>query len=114
LRPVVTILESSAVLIESTVSPRVDEADMVITMLSAAVAAKNRRYVVMNAPVGAVDSIARIIPGIESPTVVPLTSSDMVAIHSVVDASDVWRVLPAVKAEGATGILVLPVQQVLA
>jgi len=38
----------------------------------------------------------------------------MVAIHSVVDASDVWRVLPAVKAEGATGILVLPVQQVLA
>jgi ATP phosphoribosyltransferase len=114
LRPVVTILESSAVLIESAVSARVDDADMVITMLSAAVAAKNRRYVVMNAPVSAVDSIARIIPGIESPTVVPLTSSDMVAIHSVVDAADVWRVLPAVKAEGATGILVLPVQQVLA
>jgi ATP phosphoribosyltransferase len=114
LRPVVTILESSAVLIESCDSPRRAEADMVVTMLTAAVAAKNRRYVVMNAPTSAVDNIAKIIPGLESPTVVPLTAKDMVAIHSVVDASDVWRVLPAVKAEGATGILVLPVQQVLA
>jgi ATP phosphoribosyltransferase len=114
LRPVVTVLESSAILIESITSARSAEAEMVSTMLTAAVAARNRRYVVMNAPVTAVERIARIIPGIESPTVVPLTTSDMVAIHSVVDASDVWRVLPAVKAEGATGILVLPVQQVLA
>ncbi len=114
LRPVVTILESSAVLIESVGDKRDIRADMVITMLQSAVAAQDRRYVVMNAPIGSVERIARIIPGIESPTVVPLTEPGMVAIHSVVEASDVWRVLPAVKAEGATGILVLPVQQVLA
>ncbi len=114
LRPVVTLLESSAVLVEATGTTRTVQADMVVTMLTSAVAAKNRRYVVMNAPVASVDAIAEIIPGIESPTIVPLTSQDMVAIHSVVEASDVWRVLPAVKAEGATGILVLPVQQVLA
>lgn len=114
LRPVATILESAAVLIEPSGQTRTTQADMVVTMLTSAVAAKNRRYVVMNAPTEAVDRIAQIIPGIESPTVVPLTTNEMVAIHSVVEASDVWKVLPAVKAEGATGILVLPVQQVLA
>lgn len=114
LRPVVTILESTAVLIEPAGDERNVQSDMVVTMLQSAVAAKNRRYVVMNAPVSAVERISRIIPGIESPTVLPLSTSDKVAIHSVVAASDVWRVLPAVKAEGATGILVLPVQQVLA
>lgn len=114
LRPIVTILESSAVLIERSGATRSELADTVVTMLTAAVAAKNRRYVVMNAPTDAVEAIAKIIPGIESPTVVPLTAPSMVAIHSVVDAAEVWKVLPAVKAAGASGILVLPVQQVLA
>jgi ATP phosphoribosyltransferase len=50
----------------------------------------------------------------DAPTVVPLTSDDMVAVHSVVDASDVWHVIPRLKDAGASGILVLPVQQMLA
>jgi ATP phosphoribosyltransferase len=83
-------------------------------MLEAAMAARHKRYLVMNCPSESVDSIAQIIPGIAAPTVVPLTASEMVAVHSVVDAADVWHVIPRLKVAGASGILVLPMQQVLA
>ena len=114
LRPVETLFESQAILIERVHSTRTPTATRVITMLDAAMAARNRRYVVMNAPRSAVADIEAVIPGIEAPTVVPLTHDDMVAVHSVVDSSDVWHVLPRLKEAGASGILVLPVQQVIA
>jgi ATP phosphoribosyltransferase len=114
LRPIETILESQAILVEATDTVRSPTATRVVTMLDAAMAAHNRRYVVMNAPRSAVDMIESVIPGIEAPTVVPLTHDNMVAVHSVVDSRDVWHVLPRLKEVGATGILVLPVQQVIA
>lgn len=114
LRPIETILESQAILVEGAGTKRSSTATRVVTMLNAAMAARNRRYVVMNAPPSAVHAIESVIPGIEAPTVVPLTHGSMVAIHSVVDSSDVWHVLPRLKEVGATGILVLPVQQVIA
>ena len=67
----------------------------------------------MNTDEQAVSTIADIIPGIQAPTVVPLAVDHMVAIHSVVDASDVWHVMPRLRSAGASGILVMPVQQVL-
>ena len=114
LRPVESLLESQAVLVEGTGNGRSDTAATVITMLRAAMAARRKRYLVMNAPSDAVTSIIDIIPGMDAPTVVPLAVDGMVAIHSVVDAADVWHVLPRLEAAEATGILVLPVQQVLA
>jgi ATP phosphoribosyltransferase len=114
LRPIETLLESQAILIENSGRGRCATATRVITMLEAAMAARNRRYVVMNAPRSAVHDIAAVIPGIEAPTVVPLTHEGMVAIHSVVESSDVWHVLPKLKEAGASGILVLPIQQVIA
>ena len=114
LTPVAELLSSQAIVIERTGESRSETAETVITMLDAAMTARRKRYLVMNCTVDAIDSIAPLIPGISAPTVVPLTASDMVAVHSVVDASDVWHILPRLKAAGATGILVLPVQQVLA
>lgn len=114
LRPIATLLESEAVLIERTGASRDASAERVITMLRAAMAARRKRYLVMNAPVAAIDEIAGIIPGMEAPTVVPLSTPDKVAVHSVVDSSDVWHVLPRLEEAGASGILVLPVEQVLA
>lgn len=114
LKPVAELLSSQAILIERSRSARSETTQTVITMLDAAMTASRTRYLVMNCHLDAIDSIAPIIPGIAAPTVVPLTTSDMVAVHSVVDAADVWHVLPRLKAAGATGILVLPVQQVLA
>jgi len=114
LRPVATLLESQAILIERASTERSATATRVVTMINAAMAARNRSYLVMNAPRSAVAGIEEIIPGIEAPTVVPLTEDSMVAIHSVVESSDVWHVLPRLKDAGASGILVLPVQQVIA
>jgi ATP phosphoribosyltransferase len=114
LRPITTLLESQAILVEREGDERSPTALRVVTMINAAMAARNRTYVVMNAPRTAVADIEAIIPGIEAPTVVPLTHDSMVAIHSVVESSDIWHVLPRLKDAGASGILVLPVQQVIA
>jgi len=113
LRPIATLLESQAILVERISTERSATATRVVTMINAAMAARNRSYLVMNAPRSAVAGIEEIIPGIEAPTVVPLTQDSMVAIHSVVESSDVWHVLPRLKDAGASGILVLPVQQVI-
>jgi ATP phosphoribosyltransferase len=115
LRPITTLLESQAVLVaRSSVDGLTDEQQEVVTMLLAAVAARSKRYVVMNAPLEALEAIELIIPGIEAPSVVPLAHNGKVAIHSVVDARDVWQVLPRLKEAGATGILVLPIESLIA
>ncbi len=67
----------------------------------------------MNVPASTLATVEEIIPGFDSPSIVPLASGDMVAVHSVVDAEDVWSVLPRLKAAGASGILVLPIEQLL-
>ena len=109
LRPIETILESQAALIargDMTGSP-------LTTMVRAVVAAKRRRYVLMNAPQDCMSAIEEIIPGEDGPTVVPLSHDGMVAIHSVVDADDMWTVLPRLEAAGASAILVLPIEQMI-
>jgi ATP phosphoribosyltransferase len=115
LRPIATLLDSQAVLVaRSSVDGLTDRQQEVVTMLLAAVAARSKRYVVMNAPLEALEAIELIIPGIEAPSVVPLAHNGKVAIHSVVDARDVWQVLPRLKEAGATGILVLPIESLIA
>jgi ATP phosphoribosyltransferase len=113
LRPVVTLLESEAVLVRgaSLGAAQRELADRVATMLGAVLAGRRRRYVLMNAPTSAVDDVAALIPGIDAPTVVPLAAPGMVAVHSVVLADDVWSVLPKLEEAGASGILVLPIEQ---
>lgn len=115
LRPVATLLESQAVLIRGAGldSAAAALADQVATMLTAVMAGRRKRYVLMNAPEDAVDRITQIIPGFDAPTVVPIAHDHLVALHSVVDADDVWSVLPRLKAAGASAILVLPIEQIL-
>lgn len=114
LRPIGRVLESEAVLVSGTGRPLDDIARTVVTMLDSVVTARSRRYVLMNAPRDSVALIEEIIPGIEAPSVVPLAHNGMVAVHSVVETDRLWTVLPQLKAAGATGILVLPVEQMIA
>ena len=58
-------------------------------------------------------SSRRCCPALESPTVIPLAHAGMIAIHSVVGADDVWGLLPRLKAAGASGILVLPIEKIV-
>ena len=83
-------------------------------MLSAVIAARGRKYLMMNAPAPAARrSSSGSCPALESPTVIPLAHAGMIAIHSVVGADDVWGLLPRLKAAGASGILVLPIEKIV-
>lgn len=115
LRPVVTLLESEAVLVgePEILQSEDDVPGQLITMFRSVVAARRKRYLLMNVRASSLPRIEEIIPGLDSPSIVPLADEHMVAVHSVVDASDVWSVLPRLKAAGASGILVLPVEQLL-
>lgn len=115
LRPIADILESQAVLVgrPGTVGSN-DTVGQVIMTVQSVVAARRKRYVMMNAPKDAVTAIETLIPGFEAPTVIPLAHDGMVAVHSVVDSARLSRVLPELKQAGASGILVLPIDQLIA
>jgi ATP phosphoribosyltransferase len=113
LRPVGTLIESQAVLISRSENQASPEVQQVAMAIRAVVAGRNKRYLLLNAPRVSLDTITELIPGLNSPTVVPLAHSDMVAIHSVVDAADMWSLLPKLELAGASGILVLPIEQLV-
>ncbi len=113
LRPVVTLLESQAVLVTRPGTVTDNGVAQVVTMFQAVTAGRRKRYLLMNAPQEAVAAIERIIPGLEAPTVVSLAHEGMVAVHSVIDSGELWAVLPELKEAGATGILVLAVEQMI-
>ena len=83
------------------------------TVLRSVVQARETRYLMLNAPASALDEIARLVPGSGSPTVLPLAEPGMVAIHALVPAGDVWRLLPKLEAAGGSSILLVPVERML-
>ena len=113
LRPVTDVLASQAVLVRDGSAQESPEVDQAVTMITSVVAARRKKYVLMNAPEASVGEIRQLIPGFDAPSIVPLADAGMVAIHSVVDVDAVWDVVPQLKAAGASGILVLPIEQLL-
>lgn len=111
LREVGTLLESQAILIAPT--EMTESVPRIVTAIGSVVAARHKRYVLLNAPTDAVGEVAELIPGLSAPTVIPLADPAMAAIHSVVDADEVWHLLPRLEAAGARGILVLPISQLI-
>lgn len=71
------------------------------------------RYIMMNAPKDAVSEIKDIIPSLNSPTVMPLANQDMAAIHTVIPIEEFWVVMEQLKAAGATGIVMLPIESMI-
>ena len=113
LRPIADVLSSQAVLVRDRSAGQMDEVDSSVTLITSVIAARRKKYVLMNAPEAAVEEIRSLIPGFDAPSIVPLADSGMVAIHSVVDVDAVWDVVPQLKEAGASGILVLPIEQLL-
>ena len=115
LRQVGDVLASEAVLVANPAAQRdrADELAAIDTMLSAVIAARGRKYLMMNAPATTLAEIEELLPALESPTVIPLAHAGMIAIHSVVGADEVWGLLPKLKAAGASGILVLPIEKIV-
>src|SRR5436190_10718978 len=111
LRLVGKLLDSQAVLIgRGESSPLLERLEL---MLSAVVAARRRRYLMMNAPATALAAIRGVLPGMGSPTVLPLADEGQIAIHAAVEADDVWDLLGPLKAAGASSILVVPVERLV-
>ena len=75
--------------------------------------AERSRYIMMNAPQSAVPQIKEIIPSLKSPTVMPLADDDMAAIHTVIPIEEFWVVMEELKAAGATGIVMLPIESMI-
>jgi ATP phosphoribosyltransferase len=115
LRPIGDVLVSEAILIANPAAHRGRRAelDAIDTMLSAVIAARGRKYLMMNAPASHLADLEALLPGLESPSIIPLAHEGMIAIHSVVGADEVWGLLPRLKAAGASGILVLPIEKIV-
>ncbi len=115
LRAIGDVLESEAVLVAGPAAQaeRPDELDSIVLMLGSVIAARDRKYLMMNAPASHLADLERLLPGLASPSVIALAHAGMIAIHSVVGADEVWGLLPRLKAAGASGILVLPIEKIL-
>jgi ATP phosphoribosyltransferase len=112
LRSLGAIFSSEAVLIGRPGGD--DRGPLLAGVLRSVVDARASRYLMLNAPADAVDAITDLVPGSRSPTVLPLAEPGMVAMHAVVPADDVWRLLPKLEDAGASSILLVPVERMLA
>lgn len=75
--------------------------------------AKNNKYILLNAPNGKVDEIVSILPGMKSPTVMPLADGEWSSIHSVIQEDDFWQIIEDLRDAGAEGILVVPIEKMI-
>jgi ATP phosphoribosyltransferase len=111
LRVMETVLESEALLIGNGKQRKLLE--RFLMRIRGTLTARRNCYVMMNAPESALLSIQRILPGLSSPTVMPLADSGMIAVHSVVPEDTFWKVTERLKKAGATGVLVLPIEKMI-
>lgn len=115
LKEVETALESEAVLIRT---PGLSEEKLAVLeellfRIEAVMSAYGKKYVLMNAPREAVPGIVDVLPGIKSPTVMPLAQEGWCSIHTVLDEDCFWDIIGRLKAAGAEGILVLPIEKMI-
>ena len=115
LRPIATVLESEAVLLgrAGLRGGHRHTARELATVMRSVVAARDRRYLMLNAPDAALDGIVRLLPGMDSPTVLPLAAPGMHAVHAVVPAARVIDLLGPLRAAGARSLLVLPIDNLI-
>jgi ATP phosphoribosyltransferase len=115
LRPIATVLESEAVLVAR---PDLDAdqrrvAEELTTVVRSVVDARGRRYLMLNAPDDSLDAIVGLLPGLDSPTVLPLARPGWHSVHAVVDQRQVMELLAPLRAAGARSLLVLPIQHLI-
>lgn len=112
-----TVLDSQAVLIKAPTPPEAGLQhllDSIVERMAGVVSSQGAKYVMLNAPRAALDRITALLPGAGSPTVMPLSGrDDAVAVHAVCQEAVFWETLEKLKAEGASAILVLPIEKMM-
>jgi ATP phosphoribosyltransferase len=115
LQEVQTILQSQAVLIKSK-ELKIDQQkilDQLVFRIRAVRKAKKNKYILLNAPNGSLDKIIKLLPGMRSPTVLPLATSGWSSVHSVLNEDEFWEKIEQLRAAGAEGILVIPIEKMI-
>ncbi len=115
LKEVEVVLKSEAVLVAN---PNLSEEkqallDEFIFRLESVQRAKGKKYILLNVPNEKIQDIAALLPGMKSPTVVPLATEGWSSMHSVIEENDFWTVIGKLKKAGAEGILVIPIEKMI-
>lgn len=116
LKEIEILFQSEAVLIQGENPLPNDKGKLVnrlILRFQGLLQAKRSKYILMNAPEKALPRITSIIPALSSPTVLPLATKGMIAIHSVIEEEVFWDVIEKLKMAGASGILVVPIEKMV-
>lgn len=115
LKEVETILKSQAVLISQNELSNEAEALLkkLLFRMRAVMKARNNKYVLLNAPNDRLDQIIALLPGMKSPTVLPLAEEGWSSVHSVIKENEFWEIIESLKEQGAQGILVVPIEKMI-
>ena len=115
LKEIETVLTSEAVMISNkNLSPEKREVlDKLLFRIKAFKNGTRNKYIVLNAPNDSLEKICTLIPGMRSPTILPLSNSGWSSVHSVIEEDDFWNVIDALKSYGAEGILVMPIEKMI-
>lgn len=110
-----TILQSQAVLIKhnSLTEVRQQLLDKLLFRIQSVKKARNNKYILLNAPNENLQQIISLLPGMKSPTVLPLAEAGWSSVHSVLNENDFWEIIEKLKAAGAQGILVVPIEKMI-
>ncbi|MFH6983671.1 ATP phosphoribosyltransferase [Marinoscillum sp. 108] len=115
LKEVETVMKSEAVMVAD--SKLSDEKRVLLNQLifriNSVLEGKNNKYVLLNAPNDSLDKIISLLPGMRSPTVLPLAQEGWSSIHSVINEDDFWENIEKLREAGAEGILVVPIEKMI-
>ncbi len=115
LKEVETVIESEAVMIATPdlAEEKQQLLDKLRFRMQAVRKAEQFRYILLNAPNEKLETITRILPGMKSPTVMPLATEGWSSVHSVIREDEFWDIIEQLKANGAQGILVVPIEKMI-
>lgn len=115
LREVEVVMKSEALLIanKKLSQEKKDILEELLFRMNAVETAEDKKYVLMNAPKDRLDDILAALPGMKSPTVMPLAQEDWCSVHTVLDEKCFWEIIGKLKMLGAEGILVLPIEKMI-
>lgn len=115
LKEVEVVMKSEALLIgnKNMTADKREVLDELLFRINAVKTAEDKKYVLMNAPKDRLDEIIAVLPGMKSPTVMPLAQEGWCSLHTVLDEKRFWEIIGKLKSLGAEGILVLPIEKMI-
>lgn len=113
LKPFKNVMSSEAVLISTKGMENDPEILELMQRIQSVLRAKATKYVVLNVEKSKLQAVVDLLPGVKSPTIVPLFEEGWVAVHSVIAEQDFWEKINSLKAAGAQGIVVMPIEKII-